>query len=247
MYNYSNKGKGLPYIVQSGDTCWILAQRFRIPMQNIYTANPGVNPNQLYVGQRIFIPLARNNNCQNECITQKEVDLMKDQRSLWEEHVAWTRMAIISLVFNLPDTDFVLARLLRNATDMGNMFRPIYGEEAANTYTDLMKEHLSIAADLVKAALAGNTQEENAAERKWYANADKIAVFLNRVNPFLQREDVRNMFYRHLDLTKQEAVYMINKEYQKGIEMYDDIVKQAREIADMISEATIKLYPDLRR
>lgn len=57
---------------------------------------------------------------------------MNDNRSLWEEHVAWTRMAIISLVFNLPDVNFVVARLLKNATDMGEMIRPLYGDAAAN-------------------------------------------------------------------------------------------------------------------
>jgi len=55
------------------------------------------------------------------------------------------------------------------------------------------------------------------------------------------------MFYRHLDLTKQEAVFMIKMEYQKDVAIYDDIEKQAREMADTISDAMIKLYPDLKR
>lgn len=226
MYNYLNRG-------------------FTYAVPNYFYITPGTP----YARQQ-SIPLLRfseNNNRQKKCVTQREVELMRNERSLWEEHVAWTRMAIISLTFKLPDVNFVIARLLKNATDMGEMFRPIYGEAAANTYATLIKEHLLVAADLVKAALAGNTQEANEAERKWYANADKIAVFLNSVNKFLPKEEVRRMFYRHLDLTKQEAVYMINKDYQKDIAVYDEIEKQAREMADTISDAMIKLYPDLKR
>ncbi len=182
---------------------------------------------------------------QNHCITQAEVDLRSNLRSLWEEHVAWTRMTIISLTFKLPDVNFVIERLLHNATDMGDMFKPLYGDAVAEKYASLIKEHLLIAADLVKASLAGNVQAAMTAERKWYANADDIAVFLNRVNKFLPKEKMREMFYRHLDLTKQEAVFMINMEYEKDIQVYDEIEKQAREMADTISEGMVKLYPDM--
>jgi hypothetical protein len=37
-------------------------------------------------------------------------------------------MKIISLIFHLSDLEFVITRLLRNAEDMGNLFRPLSGE-----------------------------------------------------------------------------------------------------------------------
>lgn len=177
------------------------------------------------------------------CISQREVDYRNDMRSLWEEHVAWTRMAIISLTFNLPDIEFVLKRLLKNATDMGNMIRRLYGDTVAKTYSTLIQEHLLIAADLVKAAIAGDEKAANEAERKWFENADQIATFLYSVNPFLTEEAVREMFYTHLRLTKEEAVSMINKDYQKDIDVYDEIEKQARQMADMISDAMVLHMP----
>lgn len=178
-----------------------------------------------------------------QCISQLEVDYRNDNRSLWEEHVAWTRMAIISLVNDLPDIEFVLARLLKNATDMGDMVRTLYGEQAATTYAALIQEHLLIAADLVKASLAGDEQAAAQAEQKWYENADQIAQFLSSVNPFLSEDEMREMFYHHLELTKQEAVSMMNQDYEKDIAIYDEIEKQAREMADTISDAMVQLYP----
>ena len=182
---------------------------------------------------------------EERCISQTELDYRNDMRSLWEEPVAWTRMAIISLVFDLLDLNEVLTRLLKNADDMGDMIRRLYGDEVAVTYSQLIKDHLLIAADLVKAALAGNEQRAQEAEAKWYENADDIARFLNSVNPFLTEEAVREMFYKHLDLTKQEAVFMINKEFEKDIAVYDEIEKQAREMADAISDAMVLHYADM--
>jgi LysM repeat protein len=248
MNNFSN-GK-FTYVVQPGDHYWLLAQRYNTTAEEIYAVNPSVNPYYLRPGQHISIPVASpafQFVRQNHCISQAEVELRSDMRSLWEEHVAWTRMTIISLTFKLPDVDFVIARLLQNATDMGEMIRPLYGDAAADRYATLIKEHLLFAADLVKAAIVGDEQAAMTAEQKWYANADEIAVFLSSINRFLPEEEVREMFYRHLDLTKQEAIFMINMEYQKDIVVYDEIEEQAREMADTISEAMVKLYPNMFR
>jgi hypothetical protein len=69
--------------------------------------------------------------------------------------------------------------------------------------------HLVIAADLVKAAKAGNQKAVTDAEKKWYSNADEITEFLSRINPHLTKEKFRSMFYKHLALTKSEAVSIL--------------------------------------
>ena len=45
-----------PYIIKAGDTYFILAQRFNTTVAAIERANPGVNPNRLFIGQVICIP-----------------------------------------------------------------------------------------------------------------------------------------------------------------------------------------------
>ena len=45
-----------PYIIRAGDTYYTLAQRFNTTVAAIMAANPGVNPNNLQIGQQICIP-----------------------------------------------------------------------------------------------------------------------------------------------------------------------------------------------
>ena len=41
-------------------------------------------------------------------------------RKLWEDHVTWTRLFIVSAAAGLPDKDATTARLLQNQTDIGD-------------------------------------------------------------------------------------------------------------------------------
>lgn len=182
--------------------------------------------------------LKPSNDCRR-CISKTESDFMAMNRLLWMEHVNWTRMTIISIVFNLPDLPFVQQRLLRNATDLGNCLRPFYGDTIADRYAALIKEHLIIAAELVTAAAKGDAKTADAKENEWYRNADEIAIFLHSINPYLSIEGVQKMFYTHLALTKNEAITMIQKDYQTDVNIFDEIEAEALAMSDMIAQAIV--------
>lgn len=180
-----------------------------------------------------------------QCMSKAEVDFKSMNRLLWEEHVNWTRMTIISIVNNLPDLQYVQERLLRNATDMGNCLRPFYGDQIADRYAELIKEHLVLAAELVTAAVKGDTKTAAEKEKEWYRNADDIALFLSSINPYLDKEEIRQMFYSHLALTKFEAVSMIEKKYKEDVAIFDEIEAQALGMADAIADGIIKQFPSM--
>lgn len=176
-------------------------------------------------------------------ISKAHADLMNHLRMLWEQHVTWTRLAIISIVFSLPDEELVIKRLLRNPKDFEAALKPFYGEKAASKFSDLFTSHLVIAAELVKAAKAGDSKAAADAEKRWYANADEIAAFLASINPYWSQEQWKSMLYNHLAMTKAEAVDMLTKNYAAGIDQFDQIEKQALMMADVMTQGIVSQFP----
>jgi hypothetical protein len=181
----------------------------------------------------------------SSCISKQEDNLRSFMRLLWEQHITWTRLTIISLIFNLPDVDSVTARLLRNATDMGNSLKSYYGNQIAIKYSVLIRDHLVISADLVKSAKAGDKKAAAAAERKWYANGDEIVGFLSTINPYISKNEFKKMFYNHLALTKSEALLILQKDYKSSIAVYGKIEAGALQMADTITDGIVKQFPKL--
>ncbi len=177
-------------------------------------------------------------------ISKAQVSLNNYLRLLWEQHVVWTRLTIISIVFGLPDVDLVTNRLLRNPKDFEALLRPLYGDRVASRFADLLTSHLVIAAELVNAAKAGDTRAAADAEKRWYANADEIAAFLGSINPYWSVQQWKTMLHEHLALTKSEAVNILTGNYAEGITVFDQIEKQALEMADVMACGIIRQFPN---
>jgi len=179
-----------------------------------------------------------------ECFSKAEIDLRDFMRLLWEQHVYWTRMTIISIVNELPDEEATTNRLLRNAKDFEMLFNHFYGHRAAHEFGSLITDHLVIAAELVKAAKAGQSQAAADAEKRWYANADDIVCFLAHINPYWPKKCMRQMWYKHLSLTKAEAVAIIAKDYTKSIAIFEQIEEEALMMADIFANGIVKQFPE---
>lgn len=176
-------------------------------------------------------------------ITNSALELSNQIRELWEQHTVWTRATIVSIVFDLPDVNFVTNRLLQNPEDFGNVFRVYYGDKIGSKLSDLIKEHLVIAAQLVKAAKAGDNKAEAEIEKKWYANGDEIAAFLGSINPYWSEEAWRRMYRTHLGLVKSEAVNLLTKNYSAEAPVYDELERQALGMADVMTQGIINQFP----
>ncbi|HXF37122.1 MAG TPA: hypothetical protein VNO17_08085 [Actinomycetota bacterium] len=166
-------------------------------------------------------------------------------RKLWEDHVTWTRMVIVSVAHDLPDLDVAVARLLRNQADIGDAIRPFYGDEAADALTALLEEHITTAADVLAAAKAGDEAALQDALDRWYDNARRIGRFLHRANPeFWPREEMVSMMTEHLDLTLAEATARLSGDYAADVSAYDRVHRQALRMADMLSDGILAAFAD---
>lgn len=170
--------------------------------------------------------------------------LKADMRKLWEDHVVWTRNVILCITDGLPGADQAVKRLLQNQTDIGNAIKPYYGEDAGNKLTALLIPHITIAAEVVKAAKAGDEAALSEANKRWYANADEISEFLSNANPAWKLSDMKMMMDDHLKLTTEEAVQRIKKDYDADVIAYDKVHDEILMMSDMLADGIVKQFPE---
>jgi hypothetical protein len=177
-------------------------------------------------------------------LTAKAVALRTDMRKLWEDHITWTRLAIISLESGTPDTEATVGRLLQNQTDIGNAIRPYYGKAAAKELTSQLRTHILIAADVIAAAKAGDSAKLAEAQARWVKNADQIATVLHSVNPrFWKLRALKAEMHMHLDLTTQEAVARLQGNWAADVAAYDSVHEHILHMSDLLSAGIVKQFP----
>jgi len=173
----------------------------------------------------------------------KSEQLRMAMHKLWEDHIVWTRNVILNIMDDLPGTEQAVNRLLQNQDDIGNAVKPFYGEAGGKELTRLLREHITIAADLLKAAKIGNNSAFDAANKKWFANADEISAFLSKANPNWKLNDMKKMMNDHLTLTTEEAVARLKKDYVADVKAYDKVHEEILMMADMLTDGIIKQFP----
>jgi hypothetical protein len=173
----------------------------------------------------------------------KAVELKMTMRKLWEDHIAYTRNYIISALAGLPDVDAVAGRLLKNQDDIGDAIKPYYGKEAGDKLAALLRDHIMIATEVVKAAKDSNNEQLTIAQDKWSANGKDIAAFLSGANLHWPQKDLEGMLQVHLDLTTGEVVGRLTQDWAKDIRSYDEGHAHMLMFADMLSEGIARQFP----
>jgi len=170
--------------------------------------------------------------------------LHQDMRKLWTDHTVWTRDYIIAAVDDRPDAQAAATRLMRNQEDIGNAIAAYYGQGAGQQLTALLKQHIAIAVDLIKAAKAGDQAAQKQASDKWQQNAVDIATFLSKANPNWPKDVLVNMMNAHLSTTTNEVVARLKHDYDADVRAYDAVYNHILMMADALSDGIVKQFPD---
>ena len=232
------------HIIRPGDTLYNLAIQYGTTAQDIIDTNLALDPYNLRVGQQIYI-YPNNNQGTGYWVSINQVRLLEQMNLVWEQHIMWTRMLLISIAENLKDLDATQTRLLRNPRDIANIFRVYYGNNIANEIQRLLTEHLAIGKDLIVALKNKKEDEAQALNKKWYKNADDMAEAFSRINPFYPKEQIRQMLYDHLRLTSNEVNARLKGNYTEDIRAYDMVQKEILRMSQFFVNGIVRQFPSL--
>ncbi len=170
-------------------------------------------------------------------------DLRKEMRRLWEEHVTYTAFYSQAAIRGDPGASALLDRLLRNQDDIGNAVKPYYGDEAGNKLAALLRDHITIAGEVVKAAKAGDQNALQQANDRWNRNADDIAAFLSSANPNWPRSALQDALHMHLKGVTDQVVATLHQDTAAWIQAYDHNANHMLQVADILASGIVKQFP----
>ena len=133
---------------------------------------------------------------------------------------------------------------MKNQEDVGKVVGKYYGTPAGQQMTTLLKEHITIAVDVVKAAKAGDKAAQAQADKSWQDNANQIADFLSKANPNWPRATVADLMKMHLSTTTAEVVARLKKDWEGDVRAYDAVYDHILKMADALSDGIIKQFPE---
>lgn len=165
-------------------------------------------------------------------------------RRLWADHVIWTREYVVAAIADSPDAQAVAGRLLANQEHLGSAIVPFYGERAGQALTSLLKQHITVAVELIEAAKTGDQDKFADADRRWDQNARDIASFLSSANPHWPEHDVVDLLSQHLKLTKDEATARLAQRWEDDIEAFDQIFTEILTVSDVLCTGIVQQFPD---
>ncbi|HXE83849.1 MAG TPA: hypothetical protein VN513_11030 [Gemmatimonadales bacterium] len=89
-----------------------------------------------------------------------------------------------------------------------------------------------------------DTTQVNEAVAALNANADSIAAFLNKANPRgFALQTIQSALHMHIDLLLKEAQAQLKKDWSGSVAAFDESMRQAQQMADMLSEGIMKQFP----
>ena len=172
-------------------------------------------------------------------------EMKKDFRDLWLGHIYWVQHAVLDNAKNSQaERAAVKKEIDSNTKQIASAITPFYGEARSQQFLNLLDLNISAVREYSEATVAGNKSQQDAALVRLASNADDFGAFFSSINPHLSESTVRGLIAAH----GAHHVLQINQYQKKDYAHLDETWKMMREhvyvIADTLTEAFAKQFPD---
>ena len=172
----------------------------------------------------------------------EEMKLKVTMRKLWEDRSIWMRMFIVDLLSNSPSIDNTSNRLLKNQEAIGNCMKSFFGDTAGDTIISLLKDHITIVTDLLKAIKIGDVVRTTTLETDAVTNAENISTFFASINPCYSRDELIEMLDTCMILTKYQFIARMSGDYNADVMYFDMGLHHILMISDCLFKGIIERF-----
>jgi hypothetical protein len=187
----------------------------------------------------IEVSLAATKNAQS----QKTMQTAAALRELWLGHIFWVRNVSIAAI-DKNDSAIKAAeqQAVANAKAIAASIEPFYGAAAEESFFKLLAGHYGAVKAYLVATVAADAAAQATATQVLASNAEEIAAFLSKANPYLEKDAVQGLLLAHGSHHIQQIQQLENRQYEAEAQTWEEMKNHVYQIADATVDALAKQF-----
>jgi hypothetical protein len=175
--------------------------------------------------------------------TQKISETAAALRELWLGHIFWVRNVCVA-TFDKNELAAKAAeqQAVANAKAIAASIEPFYGAAARESFFKLLAGHYGAVKAYLVASIGADASAQSSATQSLTSNAEEIAVFLSKANPYLPKDAVNGLLLAHGGHHIQQIQQLQDRKYEAEAQTWEDMKDHVYQIADATANALAKQF-----
>lgn len=175
--------------------------------------------------------------------TQKTRQTATMLQGLWLGHIFWIRNVSIAVISkNESSAKIAEQQAVANARAIAASIELFYGAAAKDLFFKLLAGHYGAVKAYLVATLADDAAGQAAATRSLTSNAEEIATFLSKSNPYLAKDVLQGLLLAHGGHHIQQIQQLKDGKYEAEAQTWDEMRTHVYQIADATADALAKQF-----
>lgn len=202
-------------------------------------ATAAIVPLSEAVAARTKVSAGPEKNAQN----LKTIQVAESLRELWLGHIFWVRnVAVATIDKNDLAAKVAEQQAIANAKAIAASIEPFYGASAKESFFKLLAGHYDAVKAYLIATVAAEPVAQGRATQTITSNAEEIAVFLSKANPYLPKDAVNALLLAHGSHHIQQIQQLKGRQYEAEAQTWEEMKNHVYQIANATADALAKQF-----
>ena len=174
--------------------------------------------------------------CQRSYLTNGQMNLVNDFRSLWADITGYTRGYMLSYALgNQQLADAYSRRIYLIPEQFKSKLEPFFGSDIAIKFQSLLSDLLLNSQLLIKAYINKDETQVNDITVDSYAIINELSEFLAEINPYWNKDEWLSLLSQLQEMGMNELTSIVNADYDLNLQLSDNTSKQTQTIGDYMA------------
>ncbi|MFV0518220.1 MAG: hypothetical protein ACK5MV_12565 [Aminipila sp.] len=166
---------------------------------------------------------------------------------LWQQVNSWLREYLINKTLKADEEylNEIIAKISSIIEEYIYLFKIFFGDKVVGQYEEVMKKAVGLFISLIDALSEDDTSRVNQIALEIYQGIEERSKYLFELNPYWVRSKLNEYIFYLTNMTIQQIITFMEKDYKNSIAIYDRILKYTMMIGDYLAQGTKKYFNNI--